>query len=477
MNGLDLRPVLPAAIMAIAGFAILLLGAFAPTQDRSRSRNVTLFALVLALLAVLRADASAQMGGTLFGDKYALYLEGAILCIAILAAILSNERLAEDLVAPHEFFGLFCFSIVGCLGLVTAGEAISMFVALEIMSVALYALCAMSRTGARRQEAGIKYFITGSFASAFLLFGIALLYGQSGSTTLTRMGNAITTAEPLGLMGVALLLVGFAFKVGAAPFHMWTPDVYQGAPTHVTAFMSAAVKIAAFGALGRVAITAIPAAEPSWGPGLALVAATTMVLGNLGALAQTDLKRLFAFSSVAHAGYVLAGYVGSAHHSAGVAAVLFYVATYAAVNIGVFGTVVLLRRNGTEPLVVSDLAGLGQRSPALAALVTIFLVSLTGIPVSAGFVGKFNLFSSAVSGGYTGLAVVGVLMSVVSAFYYLRIVVSMYMEEPDYSVDLETGSRLSAGVIALCAAFALGFGLFPGPLVDAAQAAALSLLS
>lgn len=477
MMDVDLRPVVPALIVTVTGFLVLLEGAFFGPH-RGRSRNLVLGGLSLALVMVLSAASrpGAMLGGTVVADRYALFLEGAILLTAILSAILASLRIADDGIKSHEFFALFCFSVVGMLGLATTTEAISMFVALEIMSVALYAMCGMARADVRSQEAALKYFVTGAFASAFLLFGIALLYGASGSTSLGRMGGAATEGSLLALTGAALVFVGFCFKVGAAPFHMWTPDVYQGAPTYVTAFMSAAVKIAAFGALGRIVVTAIPAASPAWAPGLALVAAATMVIGNLGALAQTDLKRLLAFSSVAHAGYVLAGYVSSPNHFAGVEAVLFYVTTYAAVNLGSFGTLLLLRRDGAEPVTVSDLAGLGQRSPALAALMTVFLISLTGIPVSAGFVGKFQLFKAAVDGGFTGLAIVGVLMSVVSAFYYLRIVVTMYMEEPQDGVEIDTAIGPPASVVAFCAALAFGLGLFPAPLIELARAAALSLL-
>jgi NADH-quinone oxidoreductase subunit N len=482
MMDVDLRPVVPALIVTITGFFVLLEGAFSGSNGegagRARSRNLAITGLGLALAAVVAATSNpgAILGGTVVADRYALFLEGSILLVALLAAVLAGLRLADDAIRSHEFFALFCFSVVGMLGLATTTEAISMFVALEIMSVALYAMCGMARKDARSQEAALKYFVTGAFASAFLLFGVALLYGASGSTSLGRMGAAAAEGSLLALGGAALVFVGFCFKVGAAPFHMWTPDVYQGAPTYVTAYMSAAVKIAAFGALGRIVVTAIPAASPAWAPGLALVAAATMVIGNLGALAQTDLKRLLAFSSVAHAGYVLAGYVASPNHSAGVEAVLFYVSTYAAVNLGSFGVLLLLRRDGAEPVTVRDLAGLGQRSPALAALLTIFLISLTGIPVSAGFVGKFQLFKAAVEGGFIGLAVLGVLMSVVSAFYYLRIVVTMYMEEPAEGVEIDTAIGAPASVVAFCAALAFGLGLFPAPLMELARAAAQSLL-
>jgi NADH-quinone oxidoreductase subunit N len=475
----DLWPVLPAILVALTGILVLLLGAFG-ARGVSTSRNLSTAGLSAALLFTLFAPPAGSMGGTILGGAYSAYVQISILVVAILAVWLAAARLDDDQVRPHEFFTLMLFSVVGMLGLATAGEAISLFVALEIMSVALYALCAMPRTGPQRQEAAIKYFITGAFSSAFLLFGIALLYGASGSTTLSVMARSVSQGGLLALMGAAFFFVGFLFKVGAAPFHMWSPDVYQGATTSVTAFMAAAVKIAAFGALGRVVAIAIGGLGGSWAPGVALVAGFTMVVGNLGALGQTDLKRLLAFSSVAHAGYMLSGIVGmsvggSADQARSLEALLFYVATYAITNLGAFGVLIAIRRNRKEPFVTSDLTGLSRRNPALAAMLTVLLISLTGVPISVGFVGKFHLFKAAVVAGYSGLAAVGVLMSVVSAFYYLRLVVLMYMEEPEAGVEFETEAGMVPGIVALAAAITFGLGLAPGPLMALARAAAASL--
>lgn len=475
----DLLPVLPAILVALTGILVLLAGAFAHS-GLAACRNLATAGLGAALLFVFVAPPAGSMGGTILGGAYSAFLQISILVVSILAAWLAAARLGDDEVRPHEFFALMLFSTVGMLGLATAGEAISLFVALEIMSVALYALCAMPRTGPQRQEAGIKYFITGAFSSAFLLFGIALLYGASGSTTLSMMARSVSEGGPLALMGAAFFFVGFLFKVGAAPFHMWSPDVYQGATTPVTAFMAAAVKIAAFGALGRVVAIAIGGLGASWAPGVALVAGFTMVIGNLGALAQTDLKRLLAFSSVAHAGYMLSGIVGMAvsapaAQARSLEALLFYVATYAITNLGAFGILIAIRRAGQEPSLTTDVIGLSKRNPVLAAMLTVLLISLTGVPISVGFVGKFHLFKAAVAAGYSGLAAVGVLMSVVSAFYYLRLVVLMYMEEPVEGVEFETDAGMSPKIVALAAALTLGLGVAPGPLMALARAAAASL--
>lgn len=470
----DLLPVLPAILVAAAAILVLLVGAFS-AQGLSASRNLATAGLAAALALVVLAPAQGSMGGTIAGGAYSAFVQISILVVAILAVWMAAARLDDDRVRPHEFFTLMLFSVVGMLGLATATEAISLFVALEIMSVALYALCALPRTGPERQEAAIKYFITGAFSSAFLLFGIALLYGVSGSTTLSKMAQSVAAGGPLALMGCAFFFVGFLFKVGAAPFHMWSPDVYQGATTSVTAFMAAGVKIAAFGALGRVVAVAIGDLSGSWAPGLALVAGFTMVVGNLGALAQSDLKRLLAFSSVAHAGYMLSGIVGMQGRPEGLEALLFYIATYAITNLGAFGLLIAIRRNGREPSVTADLKGLASRNPVLAAMLTVLLISLTGVPVSVGFVGKFHLFKAAVAAGYAGVAVVGVLMSVVSAFYYLRLVVFMYMEEPDAGVEFETEAGMMPKIVALAAALTFGLGIVPGPLMTLARAAAASL--
>lgn len=470
----DLLPVLPAILVALTGILVLLAGAFA-SSGLGACRNLATGGLAAALALVVFAPAQGSMGGTIEGGAYSAFVQISILVVGILAVWISAARLADDQVRPHEFFTLMLFSVVGMLGLATATEAISLFVALEIMSVALYALCGMPRTHPQRQEAAIKYLITGAFSSAFLLFGIALLYGASGSTTLSKMALSVAAGGPLALMGCAFFFVGFLFKVGAAPFHMWSPDVYQGATTSVTAFMAAGVKIAAFGALGRVVAIAIGDLSGSWAPGVALVAGFTMVVGNLGALAQSDLKRLLAYSSVAHAGYMLSGIVGMQGRPDGLEALLFYVVTYAITNLGAFGLLIAIRRNGAEPSVTTDLKGLASRNPILAAMLTVLLISLTGVPVSAGFVGKFHLFKAAVGAGYSGLAAVGVLMSVVSAFYYLRLVVHMYMEEPDGDVEFGTEAGMVPKIVALSAALTLGLGLAPGPLMTLARAAAASL--
>jgi NADH-quinone oxidoreductase subunit N len=343
-------------------------------------------------------------------DDFSLFFQGLILAVRDRGRALSPSYLRETGIDRGEYYALVLFAIVGMLGLVSALELVAVFVALEIMSVALYALAGLHRDRAESQEAALKYFITGSFSSAFFLYGVALLYGLTGHTSMALIAQGLRTgvvapaaagvpvgaATALALVGTALLLVGFGFKVAAVPFHMWAPDAYEGAPTTVTALMAAGVKAAAFGAFLRVFVQALPSLAAHWQPAVAVLAIVTMVVGNFGALAQSNLKRMLAYSSVAHAGYLMTALVAAP--GLGTEAILFYLVTYAAVNLGGFGAFAVLARSGREPVTLGDMAGLSERRPLLAAALTVFLVSLTGVPISGGFVGKFYLFSAAVRG-------------------------------------------------------------------------------
>jgi NADH-quinone oxidoreductase subunit N len=486
---LDLRPLFPAIVVALAGVAVLLAQAFTPRGSRPPAAYLSLAGLGGALVAVLLIAGGRGRGAVLAGsvaaDDFALFFQGLILSIAILAVLLSPSYLRETATDRGEYYALLLFAVVGMMGLVSALELVAVFVALEIMSVAVYAMAGLHRDREQSQEAALKYFITGSFSSAFLLYGIAVLYGLTGSTSLVRIAEALRSgaaspvagalggAPALALVGTGLLLVGFGFKVASVPFHMWAPDAYEGAPTTVTALMAAGVKAAAFGAFLRVFQQALPSLAQQWQPAVAVLAVVTMIVGNLGALAQSNLKRMLAYSSIAHAGYLLTALVAAPGR--GTEAILFYLVTYAAVNLGGFGAFAALTRGGREPITLSDMAGLSSRRPLLAAAMTVFLVSLTGVPVSGGFVGKFYLFSAAVGAGYVSLAVVGMLMSVVSAYYYLRIVIAMYMRDPegeDTWSPIGTGAGLA---LAVSTAVVLVLGVYPGPLMAWARLAARSI--
>jgi NADH-quinone oxidoreductase subunit N len=488
-GALDLRPLFPAMAVALAGVVVLLAQAFTPKGGRAPAAALSLAGLVAGLVAVIVIASGRGRGAVLAGsvaaDEYALFFQGLILSIAILAVLLSPSYLRETGTDRGEYYALLLFAVVGMMGLVSALELVAVFVALEIMSVAVYAMAGLRRDREESQEAALKYFITGSFSSAFLLYGIAVLYGLTGTTSLTRIADVLRSgaaspvagsagaATALALVGTGLLLVGFGFKVASVPFHMWAPDAYEGAPTTVTALMAAGVKAAAFGGFVRIFQQALPDLAAQWQPAVAVLAVVTMVVGNLGALAQSNLKRMLAYSSVAHAGYLMTALVAAPGR--GTEAILFYLVTYAAVNLGGFGAFAALTRSGREPLTLSDMAGLSTRRPLLAAALTVFLVSLTGVPVSGGFVGKFYLFSAAVGAGYVSLAIVGMLMSVVSAYYYLRVVIAMYMREPEGE---DTWSPIGAGAglaLAVSTVVVLVLGVYPGPVMDWARMAARSI--
>jgi NADH-quinone oxidoreductase subunit N len=491
---LDLRPVFPALVVAVTGVVVLLAQAFTPKGGRAPAAGLSLAGLAGALGAVVilakGSGRGALMAGSLAADDFALFFQALILAIGILVVLLSPSYLRETAIDRGEYYALVLFSVVGMMGLVSALELVAVFVALEIMSVAVYALAGLHRDRPESQEAAVKYFITGAFSSGFFLYGVALLYGLTGHTSMVLIAQGLRTgtvapaaaaagigsvgaATALALVGAGLLLVGFGFKVASVPFHMWAPDAYEGAPTTVTALMAAGVKAAAFGAFLRVFVQALPSLAAHWQPAVAVLAIVTMVIGNLGALAQSNLKRMLAYSSVAHAGYLMTALVGAP--GLGTEAILFYLVTYAAVNLGGFGTFAVLTRGGREPVTLTDMAGLSERRPLLAAALTVFLVSLTGVPVSGGFVGKFYLFSAAVNAGYAHLAIIGMLMSVVSAYYYLRIVVAMYMGEP---VGEDSWSPVGVGAaiaLAISVTVVLVLGVYPAPLMALARAAAGSL--
>ncbi len=479
---LDLRPLAPAAIVAVTGLVVLLAQAFTPRGKKSPSAPLSLAGLAAALgsvwLLATGPGRGSVLAGALTADDFSLFFHALVLGVAAVTVLLSTSYLRANGMERGEYYALLLFSTVGMLGLVSSLELVSIFVALEIMSVALYGMAGLHRGRSESQEAALKYFVTGAFASAFFLYGIALLYGATGSTSLEKIARSVSVLSPgsvpLAVLGAALLLVGFGFKIASVPFHMWAPDVYEGAPTTVTAFMSAGVKAAAFGALLRVFDQALPALSSQWQPLVAVLAIVTMVVGNLAALAQTSLKRMLAYSSVAHAGYLLTAFV-AAPVLAG-EAMLFYLVAYAAVNLGAFGAIAALSRDGREPFAIRELAGLADRRPALAAALTVFLVSLTGIPITAGFVGKFYLFGAAVAAGWVVLALVGVVMSVVSAYYYLRVVVAMYMREPEGEDAWAPVSPASAFALAVSAALTLLLGVWPAPLLAVARIAARSLI-
>jgi NADH-quinone oxidoreductase subunit N len=392
-------------------------------------------------------------------DPFSALITAVIGLAALLSCALSMHYLDELRINHGEFYALILFATSGMMLLVAAIDMLPVFLGLELMSIPIYVLAGFDRRRLRSNESAMKYFLIGSFASAILLYGVALLYGVSGSTSFAGIRAGFDPANPLALAGLAFVVVGFAFKISSVPFHQWTPDVYEGAPSAVTAFMSVTVKLAAFAAFVRVLTLSFEPLGDLLGNILWVLAAATVVVGNLMAVIQENIKRLLAYSSIAHAGYLLIGFVPGT--ASGYSAVVFYLIAYLFMNLGAFGVVVALANRGQDCERMSSFAGLAQRRPGLAALMTLFMVSLAGIPGTAGFTGKFLIFKSAVDAGQVPLAILGVLMSVVSVYYYLRVPVLMYMRDPSDEVPrlgLDSGE---IAVLTICAAGVLYLGLFP----------------
>ena len=376
-----------------------------------------------------------------------------------------------------EVFPLAAFALLGMMVFATSNDLLTMFVALEVLSLPLYLMCGLARR--RRllsQEAALKYFLLGAFSSAFFVYGIALTYGYAGTFELAEIDAAVTArtgSENLLLAAIALMAVGLLFKISAVPFHAWTPDVYQGAPTSVTAFMAAGTKAAAFIALMRVFFVAFGGASWDWRPIIWAIALITMLLGSLVAIAQTDVKRMLAYSSVAHAGFLLVGFVGAYVSATGitsVSSVLFYLVVYGIASIGAFAIVTLIRDAGGEATHLSRWAGLGKESPLLAGAFALFMLSFAGIPLTAGFIGKWSIFGAAWSGGYAALVVAGVIVSAVAAYFYVRVIVLMFFTEPiGDGPTVAVPSALTTVVIAAAALATVVLGVVPGPVLDLAQ--------
>jgi len=402
------------------------------------------------------------------GDNFALFFEILFATLGILTVAASHSYLKKRGLVEGEFHILVMAAVIGMMVLASATSLVTVFLGLELFSIALYIASGYARGDTRSQEAAAKYLLVGGFASAFVLYGMALIYGGAGTTLIPdiagRLG-ATSSSNPLILLGIVLMGVGFAFKVSAAPFHMWTPDVYQGAPIPVTAFMSVGTKAAAFAMIIRVFAGGLPHLAPEWQALLAFVAATSMVVGNLLAIAQTSLKRLLAYSGIAQAGYILIGVIAGGR--SGLAAVLFYLFVYMFMNFGAFAVVTLLAGPEGDRDKISDLDGLRYRNPLMAVLMTVFMLSLAGFPPLVGFFGKFFLFTAGVSAGYTWLVVLAVLMSVVSVYYYVRVLIPVW-SRPAQGDRLQT-SVSSTFAIVLSGALSILFGLYPTTLLIAGQ--------
>lgn len=476
---LNWLPLLPLVVVTGAAMIVLITDLFLEGPDRDPLVWLSVAGLALAGLvaAVLWGQHGQTLGSTFVLDNYALFFDLLFCLASALTLLMAVDYLATTDVRSGEYYSLVLFATAGMMTMAGANDLIVLFLGLEVMSISVYVLAGIWRQDLRSNEAALKYFLLGAFATGFLLFGIALVYGAAGTTRLDGIAAALSSGIGEGremlLLGIVLLLVGFGFKVAAVPFHMWTPDVYEGAPTSVTALMAVGVKAAAFAAFARVFLDSFAGVAADWKGIVWVLAVLTMTLGNLLAISQANIKRMLAYSSIAHAGYLLVALVAGGRE--GGAALLFYLLAYGAMNLGAFGVVAALSRRGEPNEEIERYAGLGFRRPLLAMAMAAFMLSLAGVPPLVGFAGKFYVFSAAVNQGYIGLAVIGVLNSVVSAYYYLWVIVTMYMREGALEPAPLSGRPYLATTIGLSFAATVLIGLFPGWLFALARSGFLSL--
>ena len=467
----DYAAIIPLLIVALSAIAALLAEAIRQPGERMYISGFGLIGLAGAALAsAFLWGRDAQSFGVIRADNFDLFINMVLCVVGVLTMLFSEDVVEREQLPPGEYYALTLFAICGMMMMAAATDLLVIFVALEILSLSVYVLTGIRRASAAGAEAAFKYFLLGAFSSAFFLYGIAFAFALSGSTRLEQLSVAFSaqaagTPPTVALLAVGLLAVGFAFKVSAVPFHMWTPDAYEGAPTIVTAFMSTGVKAAAFAAFVRVFLSPLEAMQDQWIPVLSWVAGATMIVGAIVGVVQSNVKRMLAYSSIAHAGYLILGVVAA--NSAGKAAVLFYLLAYAVTNLGALGIVALLGTPQNPHDQLRDFAGLWRSRPGLAGLMTIFLLSLGGLPPTAGFIGKWYIFTAAVQSGHYALAVIGVLTSVVSVFFYLRIVVMMYMTEGTDAVRPHVPAAAMAG-LALATAAVFYLGILPTQVLNLA---------
>jgi NADH-quinone oxidoreductase subunit N len=477
--GIEYYRLLPEILLTLAGTLIMFLEAvFRSEKQRERFPTIAAVSLGVALWASFAANGAqgTAFQGMMVVDGFATFFRMLVIVVGLVAVFSSTEYLRRENHTGGEYYALLLYSIVGQCIMAAANELIMIFIGLEISSIASYVLAGYLRDDARNNESALKYFLLGSFATAFLLYGVAWIYGATGSTNLTEIQRALSSpvAAPMGLVGTAaaLIFVGLAFKVTAAPFQAWAPDVYQGAPAPVAAFLSVGPKAAAFAILLRIFLEGFGPIADRWTPVVWVIALATMVVGNFAAIVQSNVKRMLAYSSIAHAGYVLVAV--AANSATGSAAVMFYLAAYAMTNLGAFAVVTYFARKGERYVSIDDFAGLGEKQPAMAAMFTIFLLSLIGVPLTGGFFGKFYIFKAALDAKLVWLTVLGLLNSAVAAYYYLRLLVVMYMHEPGQaSADLPPAGKALKFAVYGSAVATLLLGILPSLVLDFANRAAL----
>jgi len=480
-NPADLSHLLPEIVITVTALFVLFVDLAARRRERTWLAGLGVLGAVVALVAVARQVTGSSARVVVFSglhvvDDYASFFKVVFLVSAIIVILLSARHLTEQGMDPGGFYSLLLFATLGTMLMASAADLLSLFVGLETLSVCTYVLCGFLKRDQRCNEGALKYLLMGAFSSGVVLYGMVLLYGFAGSTGLEAIAKTMGAGSfrnPALVMAMVLLAAGFGFKIAAVPFHMYLPDMYEGAPTPVVAFMAGAAELAGMAVLLRVFLSALSELQLDWALLFWVLAVLTMSVGNLVAIAQANLKRMLAYSTIAHMGYLLIGpVVGS---QLGVAAVLFYSLAYACMTIGAFGMVVLLAHGTERGDQIDDFTGLAQRSPLAAGIMLLFLLSLTGIPPTAGFVGKFYLFAAAVDSGYIWLALIAVVNSAISLFYYMRVAMVMYMREmPPQRIVMSQSPALYLALF-LAAIITLALGIFPGPVLEFARASATGI--
>ncbi len=486
----DLVAILPELIIIAAACLVFTLDPITPASRKSWLAWISVGALVLGFgVTASHLDTHVTAFSDLvIIDPYARFWKLLLYTMTGLTILLSLAYFKAERIHLAEYHGFMLLSLAGMMIMVSAADLLTIYLGMELMSISLYVLAGFKRMEPRSLEASAKYFVLGAFSSGILLSGISLLYSVAGSTRLAVIAGAVRTSgfdDPALMLATVLLVVGFGFKIAAVPFHMWTPDVYEGAPTPVTAFMAVASKAASFGAFLRVFLEGLGGIKEHWHALFLIICIATLALGNVVAIVQTNIKRMLAYSSIAHAGYALIGAVvasrveaDGAVQSFGVSSVMVYLAVYSFMTLGAFALVALLRKGGLEGEEIEDFTGLAKRQPLAAFLMLVFMVSLAGIPPTAGFIGKLYVFMAAVEAGLAWLAVVAALFAAVGAYYYLRVVMVMYMRDPHAGGVVAPRCRASpvTGRVLTCALAGVGvFGLFPNPLLSIASEAVLTL--
>jgi NADH-quinone oxidoreductase subunit N len=485
---INFSAIYPEIIIAVFALIVLLVQSFAHIRGKNYFAYISLIGVVAAIFVVMYNPApfafksvEYSFNGLWVVDNYCRFFKLIFLLGTLLTILISIKYLEDEGIQHGEYFALILFATLGMMVMASGTELMTIFLGLELMSISLYALAGYTRTRNISNESALKYFLLGSFATGFLLYGMALLYGATGTTNIKAIAAVLSKANlhnPMPIMGMALLIIGFGFKIAAVPFHMWTPDVYQGAPAPITAFMSAGPKAAAFAAFVRVFVDGLPTLHSEWVVLIWIMAVLTMTVGNVIALVQDNIKRMLAYSSIAHAGYILVAFLSAGE--LGITSILYYMLAYTFMNIGAFALITVLGGKGEEKVNIEDYTGLGYSHPLAAIAMCLFLFSLAGIPPTAGFMGKFYIFSAAMKEGYIGLAIIGVINSVISVYYYLRVTIAMYMKIPatngeSYMPNTIVFSPTLVIAILISAYGVLYMGIFPSDYIAIAKQSFLAL--